>query len=219
MDQKITVLHIAECAGGVERYIQMLLPRLEKKGFCQFFICSYNYNKTNYQGMVDGVKQMDSLSIPTWVYTENSSDRGPGFFVTLKARLGSHGYAKTESGFVVGPAITAVISAKDAKSFESDISKEFCDYFGAHWNQEEILQLIPESGPNESTNDMYRALCLASFHQPKLWDMTGRPLKRTIWITMSRRTIWRLPSISAWRRTRLTRATPVWMTAWWSTGS
>ena len=59
MDQKITVLHIAECAGGVERYIQMLLPRLEKKGFCQFFICSYNYNKTNYQGMVDGVKQMD----------------------------------------------------------------------------------------------------------------------------------------------------------------
>ena len=59
MDQRITVLHIAECAGGVERYIQMLLPRLEKKGFCQFFLCSYNYNKANYQGMVDGVKQMD----------------------------------------------------------------------------------------------------------------------------------------------------------------
>ena len=26
------ILHIAECAGGVERYLQMLLPRLEKKG-------------------------------------------------------------------------------------------------------------------------------------------------------------------------------------------
>ena len=42
MDQRITVLHIAECAGGVERYLQMLLPRLEAKGFCQFFICSCN---------------------------------------------------------------------------------------------------------------------------------------------------------------------------------
>ena len=137
----------------------------------------HDLNKHNHSIGGNGVKQKDSLSIPTWVYTENSSDRGPGFFVTLKARLGSHGYAKTESGFVVGPAITAVISAKDAKSFESDISKEFCDYFGVHWNQEEILQLIPESGPNESTDDKYRALCLASFHQPKLWDMTGRPLK------------------------------------------
>ena len=26
------ILHLAECAGGVERYLQMLLPRLEKKG-------------------------------------------------------------------------------------------------------------------------------------------------------------------------------------------
>ena len=59
MNQKITVLHIAECAGGVERYLQMLMPRLEAKGFCQFFICSCNYNKASYQDMVDGVEQMD----------------------------------------------------------------------------------------------------------------------------------------------------------------
>ena len=25
----IRILHIAECAGGVERYLQMLLPRLD----------------------------------------------------------------------------------------------------------------------------------------------------------------------------------------------
>ena len=84
----------------------------------------HDLNKHNHSIGGNGVKQKDSLSIPTWVYTENSSDRGPGFFVTLKAHLGSHGYAKTESGFVVGPAITAVISAKDAKSFESD--RNFC---------------------------------------------------------------------------------------------
>ena len=46
MDPKITVLHIAECAGGVERYIQMLLPRLEKKGFCQFFLKQMDLKQT-----------------------------------------------------------------------------------------------------------------------------------------------------------------------------
>ena len=53
------ILHIAECAGGVERYLQMLLPRLKSRGLKQFFICSKNYNRENYEDMVDGVKQMD----------------------------------------------------------------------------------------------------------------------------------------------------------------
>lgn len=55
----IRILHIAECAGGVERYLQMLLPRLEKRGLKQFFICSKNYDKSQYEQMVDGVKQLD----------------------------------------------------------------------------------------------------------------------------------------------------------------
>ena len=55
------ILHIAECAGGVERYLQMLLPRLEKKGIKQYFICSLNYDKSTYSKMVDGVKQMDLM--------------------------------------------------------------------------------------------------------------------------------------------------------------
>lgn len=55
------VLHIAECAGGVERYLQMLLPRLEKKGIKQYFICSRNYDESTYSKMVDGVKQMDLM--------------------------------------------------------------------------------------------------------------------------------------------------------------
>lgn len=29
----IKLLHIAECAGGVDRYLEMLLPRLEKMVF------------------------------------------------------------------------------------------------------------------------------------------------------------------------------------------
>ena len=55
------ILHIAECAGGVERYLQMLLPRLEKKGIKQYFICSRNYDESAYNKMVDGVKQMDLM--------------------------------------------------------------------------------------------------------------------------------------------------------------
>ena len=53
------ILHLAECAGGVERYLQMLLPRLEARGMKQYFICSRNYDMSLYQKMVDGVKQMD----------------------------------------------------------------------------------------------------------------------------------------------------------------
>ena len=46
------LLHIAECAGGVERYLQLLLPRLEKKGIKQYFICSLNYDESTYCKMV-----------------------------------------------------------------------------------------------------------------------------------------------------------------------
>lgn len=55
----IKILHIAECAGGVERYLQMLLPRLEERGLWQFFVCSKNYDRQRYEAIVDGVEQMD----------------------------------------------------------------------------------------------------------------------------------------------------------------
>ncbi len=59
MDNKPSILHIAECAGGVERYLQMLMPRLEKRNFRQYFICSRNYDKRKYQDIIDGVEQID----------------------------------------------------------------------------------------------------------------------------------------------------------------
>lgn len=59
MNNEIKILHIAECAGGVERYLQMLLPRLEARGFAQWFVCSNNYDASKYEGFVDGVRQMD----------------------------------------------------------------------------------------------------------------------------------------------------------------
>ncbi len=58
-DKKIRIMHIAECAGGVDVYLSMLLPLLEKKGLYQYFVCSKLFDKTKYEKMVDGVEQID----------------------------------------------------------------------------------------------------------------------------------------------------------------
>jgi len=52
------ILHIAECAGGVDRYLEMLLPRLEDE--CeQIFVCSHHFDTTKYEDKVDIVEQID----------------------------------------------------------------------------------------------------------------------------------------------------------------
>lgn len=56
--RRYRVLHIAECAGGVDRYLEMLLPMLEGK-YDQTFICSQNFDAEKYQGVVDRVHQLD----------------------------------------------------------------------------------------------------------------------------------------------------------------
>ena len=52
------IVHIAECAGGVDRYLEMLLPRLND-AYEQVFICSRNYDASKYRGMVSRVEQID----------------------------------------------------------------------------------------------------------------------------------------------------------------
>ena len=53
------ILHIAECAGGVDKYLSMLLPLLEKMSVQQFLLCSFSYKKDKYSKIVDGVEQME----------------------------------------------------------------------------------------------------------------------------------------------------------------
>ena len=38
------IVHILECAGGVERYLEMLAPRLKKEGIEQSIVCSHSVN-------------------------------------------------------------------------------------------------------------------------------------------------------------------------------
>lgn len=59
MKGKIKLLHVAECAGGVEKYLSMLLPLLEKYSFFQILVCSMNFDKKKYEQIVDDVEQID----------------------------------------------------------------------------------------------------------------------------------------------------------------
>lgn len=52
------LLHIAECAGGVDRYLRLLLPLLESR-FKQVLVCSQHYSPQNYLNIVDKVVQME----------------------------------------------------------------------------------------------------------------------------------------------------------------
>lgn len=52
------ILHIAECAGGVDRYLEMLLPRLEED-YEQVFVCSQHFDVAKYEDKVDIVEQID----------------------------------------------------------------------------------------------------------------------------------------------------------------
>ena len=47
------ITHILECAGGVERYLELLAPRLKKEGFEQTIICSHSVNLDKLKESVD----------------------------------------------------------------------------------------------------------------------------------------------------------------------
>lgn len=52
------ILHIAECAGGVDRYLSMLLPLLNNIHE-QVFFCSQHFDVTKYEGIVKSVYQLE----------------------------------------------------------------------------------------------------------------------------------------------------------------
>lgn len=57
-NKKIKILHIAQAAGGVDKYIQMLLKYLDKNKFENILICSYDYKKEDYVDLVDSFEQI-----------------------------------------------------------------------------------------------------------------------------------------------------------------
>lgn len=55
---KIRILHVVQAAGGVDRYIQMLLKYLDKEIFDNILVCSQDFHEEDYRGQVDYFEQI-----------------------------------------------------------------------------------------------------------------------------------------------------------------
>ena len=57
-ENKIKVLHVAQAAGGVDRYIRMLLKYLDKEKFENILVCSQDFYEDDYRGLADSFEQV-----------------------------------------------------------------------------------------------------------------------------------------------------------------
>ena len=57
--RKIRILHVVQAAGGVDRYIRMLLKYLDKEKFENILICSQDFHEEDYKGLVDYFDQVE----------------------------------------------------------------------------------------------------------------------------------------------------------------
>ena len=57
--KRIRILHVAQAAGGVDRYIRMLLKYLDKDKFENVLVCSQDFHEEDYNGLVDYFEQIE----------------------------------------------------------------------------------------------------------------------------------------------------------------
>lgn len=124
--EMINVIHIAQCAGGVDRYLKMLLRHMDRTAFRQILICSYDFQEKEYMGLVDSFEYVDmknALSLssdikavikirkiikriqPEIVYCHSSKAGGVGRIAAIGLRTAvvynPHGWAFSMRG--IGP--------------------------------------------------------------------------------------------------------------------
>ena len=56
---KIRILHVSQAAGGVDRYIRMLLKYLDKEKFENILVCSQDFHEEDYRDLVDSFEQVE----------------------------------------------------------------------------------------------------------------------------------------------------------------
>lgn len=61
MQKKIRIMHVAQAAGGVDRYIRMLLKYLDKDKFENILVCSQDFCKKDYERLVDSFEQIQMI--------------------------------------------------------------------------------------------------------------------------------------------------------------
>lgn len=57
--RKVRILHVEQAAGGVARYIRMLLKYLDKNKFENVLVCSQDFHEEDYKGLVDSFEQVE----------------------------------------------------------------------------------------------------------------------------------------------------------------
>lgn len=57
--KKIRILHVAQAAGGVDRYLKMLLKYLDKNRFENIVIASHDYKQEEYRDLADHFEYLD----------------------------------------------------------------------------------------------------------------------------------------------------------------
>ncbi len=55
----IRVMHIAQCAGGVDCYLRMLFANMDRTQYTNTLVCSLDYNPSDYEGLVEECIQVD----------------------------------------------------------------------------------------------------------------------------------------------------------------
>lgn len=58
-ERKKRILHVAQAAGGVDRYIRMLLKYLDKEKFENILVCSQDFHEEDYEGLVVSFEQIE----------------------------------------------------------------------------------------------------------------------------------------------------------------
>lgn len=59
MDRKIRILHVAQAAGGVDRYIRMLFKYMDHDRFENILVCSHDFKREDYNGLADAFEHVD----------------------------------------------------------------------------------------------------------------------------------------------------------------
>ena len=58
VENKIRILHVAQAAGGVDRYIRMLLKYMDKDMFEHVLVCSFDFREADYKEQVIAFEQI-----------------------------------------------------------------------------------------------------------------------------------------------------------------
>ena len=144
MKDKIRILHIAQAAGGVDRYIRMLLKYLDKKVFENILVCSQDFYKQDYKGLVDFFEQIEMTrtiggnDLKAIKEVRNLIKKyNPDILV-----ITGHDayYRKKRSGNNYKNTSNFVLAVKEARKYESSNEKLFIIAGACQSNYEELIK-------------------------------------------------------------------------------